>query len=188
MEIKRISNGEIPPEGKYILIYVGHRCWGDDDDPENFRWKVAKVRRKDIHYNTLLNPPDPFPFYFDELGLDRYDRLRDGIDMWAELPGKNKEPGALNDVTEKYANMIEAFECDFSLATEPDTKYGLDGLQVKIEKGDGRLLTDIELLQELSYKIRQGSIKIIEQAEKETEMVLPLEALWGKMEKGGGKP
>lgn len=92
----------------------------------------------------------------------------------------------MTDVTEKYANMIEAFECDFSLATEPGTRYGLDELQAKIEKGDGRLLTDIELLQEFSYKIRQGSIKIIEQAEKETEMVLPLEALWSRT--GGGKP
>lgn len=67
------------------------------------------------------------------------------------------------DVTAKYAGMIEAMECDFSLAMEPENGHGLDDLQVRIEKGDGRIISDIELLQELSYGIRHGSIKIMHQ-------------------------
>lgn len=67
------------------------------------------------------------------------------------------------DQTAKYARMIEAIECDFSLAMEPENGHGLDDLQVKIEKGDGRIISDIELLQELSYGIRHGSIKIMHQ-------------------------
>lgn len=65
------------------------------------------------------------------------------------------------DQTKKYAGMIEALECDFSLAASPEKEYGLDELQLKIEQGDGRLLTDVELLQELSYGIRYGTIKIV---------------------------
>ena len=47
--IKKISKGEIPPEGKYILIYVANRPWHDTDDSENYRWKVVKTIRKDAH-------------------------------------------------------------------------------------------------------------------------------------------
>lgn len=70
------------------------------------------------------------------------------------------------DQTEKYAGMIESLECDFSLAMDPDGKHGLDDLQVLIEKHDERMLSDIELLQELSYGIRHGILKIIAQPEK----------------------
>ncbi len=87
--IKKISKGEIPPEGKYILIYVANRPWHDTDDSENYRWKVVKTIRKDAHYN-ILREPDPFPYYFEEFGPDRYDRMEDGIDMWAELPNKRE--------------------------------------------------------------------------------------------------
>lgn len=65
------------------------------------------------------------------------------------------------DQTKKYAGMIEAFECDFSLAKNPENGHGMDDLQVKIEQGDGRILSDIELLEELSYGIRHGTIKIL---------------------------
>lgn len=68
------------------------------------------------------------------------------------------------DQTAKYAGMIEAMECDFNLALDTESGHGLDELQLKIEQGDGRMLSDIELLQELSYGIRYGSIKIIKQA------------------------
>lgn len=67
------------------------------------------------------------------------------------------------DQTAKYAGMIESFECDFNLAADPEAGRGLDELQLKIEQGDGRIISDIELLQELSYGIRHGSIKIIRQ-------------------------
>lgn len=65
------------------------------------------------------------------------------------------------DQTAKYAGMIEALECDFSLAKDPKNGHGLDDLQVKIEQGDERILSDIELLEELSYEIRHETIKIM---------------------------
>ena len=58
---------------------------------------------------------------------------------------------------------IPEFECDFNLAADPEAGQGLDELQLKIEQGDERIISDIELLQELSYGIRHGSIKIIRQ-------------------------
>lgn len=69
------------------------------------------------------------------------------------------------DQTAKYAGMIEALECDFNLALDAESGHGLDELQLKIEQGDGRMLSDIKLLQELSYGIRYGEIKIIKQPE-----------------------
>ena len=50
-----------------------------------------------------------------------------------------------------------------NLAADPEAGRGLDELQLKIEQGDGRIISDIELLQELSYGIRHGSIKIMRQ-------------------------
>lgn len=70
------------------------------------------------------------------------------------------------DQTEKYAAMIESFECDFSLAAEPNRKRGLGDLQVKIEQGDKRMLADIKLLQELSYGVRNGILRIVKQSEE----------------------
>ena len=58
------------------------------------------------------------------------------------------------------------FECDFSIAAEPDTEHGLDELQAKIEQNDNKLLSDIELLKELSYGIRHGTLRITELQEK----------------------
>lgn len=70
------------------------------------------------------------------------------------------------DQTKKYARMIESFECDFTLAVEQGEKYGLDDLQVKIEHGDKKLLSDIKLLKELSYGLRSGKLKIVKEPEK----------------------
>jgi Holliday junction resolvase len=66
------------------------------------------------------------------------------------------------DNTKKYAGMIESFECDFSLAAEENSRHGLDELQLKIENSDDRLLCDIDLLQKLSFGIRNGKIRIME--------------------------
>lgn len=71
------------------------------------------------------------------------------------------------ELTGKYAGMIEALECDFSLAADPESEHSLDELQVKIENGDERMLTDIKLLSELSYGIRYGAIRIIGQPRSE---------------------
>lgn len=77
---------------------------------------------------------------------------------------KRKEVSTiLLNVTDEYAGMIEAFECDFSLAAEANSKYGLDKLQIKIKQGDERMLADIKLLKKLSFGIRYGDLKIVEE-------------------------
>ncbi|MDD3251779.1 MAG: hypothetical protein PHV18_04370 [Lachnospiraceae bacterium] len=68
---------------------------------------------------------------------------------------------SLEDLTERYAGTIAAFECDFALAVDPENGHGLDELQIKIEQRDQQLLADIELLQELSFELRQGTAKIV---------------------------
>lgn len=66
----------------------------------------------------------------------------------------------MKDVTNKYINMIEAFECDFVLAK--DGKERLTSLQQNIEDKDKDLLEDINLLQELSFNLRHNRAKIYE--------------------------
>lgn len=68
----------------------------------------------------------------------------------------------MNDVTDKYRNMIDAFEADFTLAADACESFELGMLQEKIEDGDGRLLADISLLSELSFGIRCGLLKIMQ--------------------------
>ena len=66
----------------------------------------------------------------------------------------------MKDNTGEYAQMLEAFECEFALAR--DEGYGIDDLQTKINNKDERLLQDIALLEKLSFGIRNGRIKIME--------------------------
>ena len=66
------------------------------------------------------------------------------------------------DKTDKYVNMIEAFECDFSLAKENNTHYQISKLQDIIESRDEGLMKDIDLLSELSFNLRHGKAKIVE--------------------------
>lgn len=68
----------------------------------------------------------------------------------------------MKDVTDRYLNMIDAFSCDFNLAKEDD-KESILILQELINDKDERLLKDIDLLVELSYQLRYGKVKIIEQ-------------------------
>ncbi len=95
----------------------------------------------------------------------------DGLDDYTEINIARKmainalQAKSTEDQTKKYAAMIESFECDFSLAIEPGGTYGLDDLQVKIERSDKRMLADIKLLQELSYGVRHGILKIVKQLE-----------------------
>lgn len=70
----------------------------------------------------------------------------------------------MTDVTATYFGMIQALECDFTLAADPDDSHGLDGLQLKIEQGDTRMLADIRLLQELSFGLRRGRLRIVKPA------------------------
>lgn len=67
----------------------------------------------------------------------------------------------MKDVTGKYINMIEAFECDFSLAVH--NKKDIAELDSTIKNKDEKLLKDIELLKELSFLLRNNKIKIVEQ-------------------------
>lgn len=71
----------------------------------------------------------------------------------------------MKDVTNKYINMIEAFECDFVLAK--DGKERLTSLQQNIENKDKDLLEDINLLQVLSFNLRHNRAKIYELEENE---------------------
>lgn len=64
----------------------------------------------------------------------------------------------MEDVTEKYTNMLQSFECDFSLL---DIKQKSKVITKKFQV-DERLKKDIELLQELSFGLRYGRIKIIQ--------------------------
>ena len=61
--------------------------------------------------------------------------------------------------TDKFNRMIESFECDFTLARD-SKEYSLSILQSQIDKGDKKLLADIELLEELSYLLRYGKAEI----------------------------
>lgn len=75
---------------------------------------------------------------------------------------KYTEENKFTDKTDKYVNMIEAFECDFSLAKENNTHYQISKLQAMIESRDEGLMKDIDLLSELSFNLRHGKTKIVE--------------------------
>lgn len=66
------------------------------------------------------------------------------------------------DVTEKYKNMINAFESDFNLLYNYNDFQILDDLKRLIENKNNRLINDIKLLQDLSFGIRYNKIKIKE--------------------------
>lgn len=75
--LKRISMGQIPPLGKYVLIYANNRPWRDSTDQRNAFWRVAKlVKRTDMDDREV--------YIFDEVGPD-YHRFED-IDVWCDLP------------------------------------------------------------------------------------------------------
>ena len=65
------------------------------------------------------------------------------------------------DITNKYSDMIESFECDFSIAKDNPNKYSLSNLQTMIDNEDEKILEDIKLLQELSFMLRHGQAQII---------------------------
>lgn len=60
--------------------------------------------------------------------------------------------------TEKYNNMISAFQCDFTLAKENIRKLG--ELDIKLKNKDKSLFEDIDLLEELEYMLRTGKAEI----------------------------
>ena len=108
MEINKISNGQIPPENKYILIYCHDMPWKDSNHDLNVFWRVAKMVRgiSEEERNILRNSTNPIeqkrartyrpgdvfgnitvPYYFDEFGASSY--FGQNIDEWCYLPNKN---------------------------------------------------------------------------------------------------
>jgi hypothetical protein len=85
MKIKRISKGEIPPMGKYVLIYANNRLWSDSTDPDNVYWKVAKCVPAKIFGNNKV------PYEFKEFGPDKH--FGQSIDIWCELPSLEEKKG-----------------------------------------------------------------------------------------------
>ena len=65
----------------------------------------------------------------------------------------------MKDITSKYKDMIEAFECDFNLSQKGS--FPLEYLQEKIDNKNERILNDIELLSELSFILRHNQAKIM---------------------------
>lgn len=70
--------------------------------------------------------------------------------------------------TDKYNDMLEAFESDFNLALEGEKI--LAELDELIQDKDDQLIEDIELLKELSFLLRNGKaeIHLVEEATDET--------------------
>jgi hypothetical protein len=60
--------------------------------------------------------------------------------------------------TDKFNNMISAFQCDISLAR--DGEFKLADLDVKIKNREPRIMHDIELLEELEWMLRNGKAEI----------------------------
>lgn len=83
MQLHRISKGEMPPEGKYVLIYVPNSPWRDSTDPKGVFWKVAKKVTQRYHTGFMEAPP----YRFEAFGPDSYNAQE--VDIWCELPAVN---------------------------------------------------------------------------------------------------
>lgn len=71
------------------------------------------------------------------------------------------------DVTQKYIDMIDSFECDFSLAKDREDNFSLSLLQYQLDTNScPKLDKDIKLLEELSFGLRHGILTI---EKKQTE-------------------
>lgn len=62
--------------------------------------------------------------------------------------------------TDKFTDMIEAFECDFVLVKD-GRKEIFPRLQELIDDRDERIMKDIALLAELSWLLRNGLAEIV---------------------------
>ena len=65
------------------------------------------------------------------------------------------------DVTAKYGNMIEAFECDFNVYQLHEGIKEDEPITFTFPISE-KLFNDIELLRELSFNLRHGKAKIVE--------------------------
>ena len=60
--------------------------------------------------------------------------------------------------TNKYTNMLEAFECDLRLAK--DNEFSLSELDDALQDDTSKISKDLELLEELSFLLRNGKAEI----------------------------
>lgn len=109
MEIKKISQGQMPPANQYVLIHVPDRPWCDCDDMYGVKWDVAKCvygisaaeREKLSKSNSYFDrerareyrPGDEAfnnlkPYAFSEFGPGSY--FGQEVDEWCELPGREE--------------------------------------------------------------------------------------------------
>lgn len=110
MEIKKISQGQMPPANQYVLIHVPDRPWFDSDDMYGVKWKVAKcvygiskTEREELAKSSdywdrarsrEYRPADEQgnnqrPYIFSGFGPDDY--FGQDVDEWCELPGREVE-------------------------------------------------------------------------------------------------
>lgn len=65
------------------------------------------------------------------------------------------------NVTKKYVDMIESFECDFKCAKDCRDFFSLSLLQYELDTDSSpKLDRDIKLLEELSFGLRHGILTI----------------------------
>lgn len=104
-KIRRISRGEFPQHGKYVLIFCGKFPWRSRDDDQGKYWRVAKFLRgismaerskmifsgdpQEKRRAKEYRPEDEYlgnlvPYCFREFGPASY--FGQDIDAWAELP------------------------------------------------------------------------------------------------------
>ena len=116
----------------------------------------------DIMFEQMKNKFDESDLFTIKLNYNDIRFLFCYIETLKERIGKNKIDKTKNDVTYKYENMIQSFECDFNLPLNYGDFTMFDDLRRLIENKNVRLCKDIELLQELSFGIRYGNLKIVE--------------------------
>ena len=103
---------------------------------------------------------DKFTTEHKLFNIKQSDGLEEAIETLLAAYEKQK------DVTKRYENMIEAFECDFNLPFNYNDFTLFDDLKRLIQNKNKRLVKDIELLQELAFGIRYGNLKIIDKRNK----------------------
>lgn len=124
---------------------------------------------KDLYHQTYTNNAIEIialehAINYIKLSTTEYNRLKDKI---TELKNnKNVLKIKQKDVTKEYENMIQAFECDFNLPFNYNDFTIFDDLKRLIQNKNERLVKDIELLQEFSFGIRYGNLKIIDNGTK----------------------
>ncbi|AUR81735.1 hypothetical protein NVP1089O_85 [Vibrio phage 1.089.O._10N.261.51.F9] len=84
MRAKRISNGELPEKGQYVLGYLKKDNWCDDSDTlDNRYFKVVKFSPCEPHGNNQT------PYEWREFGPSTY--FGHEIDVWYPLEDLDRD-------------------------------------------------------------------------------------------------